>query len=118
MGSQTVRLTVPADPAFARSVRMMAANVAVVGGMGIDAVEDVRMAAEEGFVYACATEPAACDVTFSVAEGSVAIDFSLGADEPDAERVRYARLLLAAVCDEFDFDVPSATLHLLRRAAS
>ena len=36
---------------------MMAANLAVCCEMSVEDVEDVRMAAEEGFVYACATRP-------------------------------------------------------------
>ena len=47
---QTIRLTVPAEPAYARSVRMMAANLAVLGEMTVDDIEDMRMAAEEGFI--------------------------------------------------------------------
>ena len=116
MGSQTVRLTVPADPAFARSVRMMAANVAVVGGMGIDAVEDVRMAAEEGFVYSCATEPSTSDVSFSVGAGSIAMEFSLGDATSDDPALAYADLLLSAVCDDYEADRDAHVLRLTKRA--
>ena len=56
MQPKTVQLSVPAEPAYARSVRMMAANLAVVAGMVVDDVEDVRMAAEEGFVYTVGIE--------------------------------------------------------------
>ena len=55
MQDSVVRLCVPAEARYARSVRMMASSLAVVSGMGIDDVEDVRMAAEEGFVYNCVT---------------------------------------------------------------
>ena len=51
MPTTQVNVTVPALPEFARSVRMMAANLAVVCHMSVDDLEDVRMAAEEGFVY-------------------------------------------------------------------
>ena len=118
MGSQTVRLTVPADPAFARSVRMMAANVAVVGGMGIDAVEDVRMAAEEGFVYACATEPDGVEVTFTLAKGVMEMDFSLGEAEPQDDSIELVEVLLDAVCDEFFESEDGTALHLSKRALS
>lgn len=116
MGSQTIRLSVPAEPTYARSVRMMAANLAVVSGMSVDAVEDVRMAVEEGFVYSCATGGANCDITFQVSASAVAIDFSLGAEEPSEDATGYATLLLGAVCDEFDVDPSAAVLHLLMRA--
>ena len=60
MDERTVRLSVPAEASFARTVRMMAANLAVVCDMSVDEVEDVRMAAEEGFVLCCATAPDSC----------------------------------------------------------
>ena len=65
---KSVRLSVPAEPEFARVVRMTAANLAVLCDMNVDDVEDLRMAAEEGFVYSCATRPATCDVSFAIAE--------------------------------------------------
>ena len=64
---KSVRLSVPAEPEFARVVRMTAANLAVLCDMNVDDVEDLRMAAEEGFVYSCATRPATCDVSFAIA---------------------------------------------------
>ena len=50
MDQKRVCLTVPAEPGFARIVRMTAASLAVTCDMGVDEVEDARMAAEEGFV--------------------------------------------------------------------
>ena len=116
MESRQIRLSLPAEPQYARSVRMLAANLAALCGMTIDDVEDVRMAAEEGFVYSCATQGAELDVTFAVAESQIGIDFALGG-EPEAagEQAAYARLLLEAVCDECDLDEAGSTLHLLKR---
>ena len=59
-----VSLSVPASASFARPVRMLAANLAVLAGLSVDGVEDVRMAAEEAFVWCCATKPEACEVSF------------------------------------------------------
>ena len=119
MQDSVVRLCVPAEARYARSVRMMASSLAVVSGMGIDDVEDVRMAAEEGFVYSCATRPAACDMTFALGDGSVSIDFSLG-DVHD-EQIEAAgvdlslvELLLSAVCDDFTV-TDDNTLHVVKR---
>lgn len=120
MNEQTICLSIPALPTFARSVRMMAANLAVIGDMTVDDVEDARMVAEEGFVCACATAPESCEVTFTVSPGELVMDFSLGADvdvlcSADAA-VGYSALLLEAVCDEYVVDAASAKLHLVKRA--
>ena len=40
---KSVRLSVPAEPEFARVVRMTAANLAVLCDMNVDEVEDLRM---------------------------------------------------------------------------
>jgi len=118
MKEKTVSLSVPAQTDYARSVRMMAANLAVVSGLGIDDVEDVRMAAEEGFVYSCATSPARCDITFTLGQGQVAMDFSLGdALDEQVEAAGFdiglAELLLSAVCDDFSI-TEEDTLHLVK----
>lgn len=100
---KSVRLSVPAEPEFARVVRMTAANLAVLCDMNVDDVEDLRMAAEEGFVYSCATRPATCDVSFAIAADGVSMSFSLGDQEPeqsqDGEDLSLVELLLDAVCD-------------------
>ena len=100
---KSVRLSVPAEPEFARVVRMTAANLAVLCDMNVDDVEDLRMAAEEGFVYSCAPRPATCDVSFAIAADGVAVSSSRGDKEPeqsqDGEDLSLVELLLDAVCD-------------------
>ena len=59
------------------------------------------MIADEGFVYACATGPEVVEVDFSLGQGSVGMDFSLGTTDPDDESVDLVRVLLSALCDEF-----------------
>lgn len=120
MQEKTVRLSVPAEAEYARAVRMMASNLAVVCGMSVDDVENVRMAAEEGFVYSCATAPAACDITFTLREDSVVMDFALGDAESEAIEaagvdLTLAELLLQAVCDDFAV-TDGGVLHLEKTA--
>jgi serine/threonine-protein kinase RsbW len=97
---------------------MMAANLAVVCNMSVDDVEDVRMAAEEGFVYSCATAPESCDVTFELSEAQVRASFSLGAEpvDPSDDALGLAELLLSAVCDEHGLSDDGSTLVLVKRA--
>lgn len=116
---EKVKLRVPARAAYARSVRMMAANLAVVGALGVDDVEDLRMAAEEGFVYACATKPESCLVAFSLEDGHVMLEFSLGDDlSAQDPALEYADLLLSALCDEYDIDEEARILRLVKNAGA
>ena len=108
MDEKHASLRVPAEAVFARSVRMTAATFAVSCDMSVEDVEDVRMIAEEGFVYTCATAPESVEVRF------VTMDFSLGDTEPSDESVDLVRVLLSAVCDEFAFEDDGSTLHLVR----
>ena len=117
MAEQTVRLSVPAEAGYARTVRMMAANLAVVCNMSMDDVEDVRMAAEEGFVYCCATAPETCEVSFSLSQAGIRVSFDLGTDTVDEsnESLSLAELLLQAVCDEHGISDDGAHLVLVKR---
>lgn len=121
MADSIIRLSVPAQASFARSVRMMAANLAVLCSMNVDEVEDARMAAEEAFVYACATAPGLCEMTFNVTEASLSMSFSLGEvvpaeDEQLAEQVSLAELLLSAVSDSYEISQDGTVLHVLKLA--
>ena len=115
MAEKHVLLRVRAQASFARAVRMSASALAVAAGIeSFEDVEDVKMIADEGFVYACATAPEDVEVAFTLCEGSVAMDFSLGSSEPADESVELVRVLLSALCDEFAFSEDGSTLHLLR----
>lgn len=121
MTDSVVRLSVPALPSFARSVRMMAANLAVLCPMSVDEVEDARMAAEEAFIYACATQPESCEVTFSVSEEALSMAFSLGESMPNEdddlfEQFSFAELLLSAVSDVYELSDDQLSLHVIKRA--
>lgn len=112
----SVTLTVPAEASFARMVRMCAANVAVLANMNIEQVDDLRMAAEEGFVLACATRPEACSIDFSLSQDEVRLSYSLGDGNLDeavsAENLDLARILLGLVCDSQE--LTSSTLTLVK----
>lgn len=119
MEDAIIRLSVPPEATFARSVRMMAANLAVLCAMNVDEVEDARMAAEEAFVYACATRPSLCEMSFSLADDALRMCFSLGEKEPEedpqlAEQLGLARLLLEAVSDSCEFDAEGAELRVTK----
>ena len=114
--SQNVSITVPADPEYARPVRMLAANLAVLAGLSVEDVEDARMVAEEGFVWCCATEPDAVAIEFKVGKGNMAISYAFGPSElaEDDQTSTYAELILSAVCDECSYDEATRTLRLTK----
>ena len=116
MDDKNVNLGVPADAAFARSVRMTASTLAVCCDMSVEDVEDVRMIAEEGFLYCCATAPERVDVSFSLGEEGMAMDFALGPAEPEDESIDLVEVLLSAVCDVFSVSEDGRVLHLVKRA--
>ena len=119
-----VVLSVPARGEFARTVRLASAELAVLAGMNIDDVDDVRLAVDEAFVYACGRAEAG-EVTFSfeLVEGSMelllgplpgACDDDGGPDAGD----RYARFILESVCDEYELveREGSCFVRLVKRA--
>jgi serine/threonine-protein kinase RsbW len=82
---------------------MLAANLAVVCGLSIDEVEDVRMAAEEGFVFASSTDAPEVGIVFTLDKDVLRMTYTLGHFESAApledNTFEYARLILQAVCD-------------------
>ncbi len=120
--NEPVILTVAADPSLARLVRMTASNVAMLSSMSVERVEDIRMAAEEAFVYACASFPGcAFDITFEYDSSHVSMIFDLGeaafaeptVDDPTAA---YVDLILTAVCDSYEKRDDSSSLVLTLKA--
>jgi serine/threonine-protein kinase RsbW len=109
MSQDRVTLIVPARGEYAKTVRMTAAALVSRMGMSYDDVDDVRMAAEEAFIYAVDTHAENDDVTFTflIDDDSVEIDVALGgeADVPDDEvdrRTSYAMFILQSVCDAYE----------------
>lgn len=111
--AQTIELRLPAHPRYARCVRMIAANIAVVCDMSVDDVEDLRMAAEEAFVYSCSTSAQTCLISVHVSDMRVCMDVSLGKEEfhnSYGEDVSLVEMMLEAVCDSFN--ISNGVLHL------
>lgn len=110
MQHDTVTLTVPARSDYAKTVRMTAAQLASRIGMTYDQVDDVRIAAEEAFVYACECAAADARVTFSFALTDSSLEVTVGplaeccppANGPPSGG--YAEFILRSVCDEFSIE--------------
>jgi serine/threonine-protein kinase RsbW len=107
---------------------MTAASLVSRTGMSYEEVDDVRMAAEEAFVYAVDTLPEQADVLFAfMLDGdSIEMDVTLGGevDVPDEEverRTSYALFILQSVCDTYELvsdEQGRRTLRLHKRAES
>jgi len=127
MTGDRIALTVPARSDYAKTVRLTAAALASRMGMTYEEVDEVRMAAEEAFVYATDTlaEDGEVAFVFTVSSDELGIDVALGAEEPasgeDAERnTAYATFILESVCDTLEFvsDETGAHLRLAKRVGS
>ena len=125
MAKDEITLIVPAKSEYAKTVRMTAAALASRIGMTYEEVEDVRMAADEAFVYASDTLSADAEIRFlfMLGDDDIEIDVGLGVEEPrldeDSEAsVAYATFILESVCDRYEFasDENGAHLRLYRRA--
>lgn len=126
MSKDRITLTVPARGDYARTVRMAAAELATRMGMSYDEVDDVRMAVEEAFVYACdcTEEDEEVTFTFSVGDGELSVEVgplpACDAAEAGGTLESYAEFILQSVCDEFAIahEDESCTLRLTRRTGT
>jgi len=119
MAIDRITLTVPAKSEYAKTVRMTAAALVSRMGMNFDDVDDVRMAAEEAFVYAVDTLPEDAQVRFefSVSDDELQIDVPLGSEDPSSDeeadrRAAYATFILESVCDSYGFESDEDGAHL------
>lgn len=127
MAREQVTLTVPARGEYARTVRMTASELAVRLGMPYDSIEDVRMAADEAFIYACGRTAPEGTVVFQFELADDALTMCVGPIASDAEAEppledapgRYASFILEAVCDTFIMESgdDGARLRIVKRAS-
>lgn len=109
MSQDRITLSVPAKNEYAKAVRMTAAALSSRLGMNYDEVDDVRMAAEEAFVYAVDTMPEDAEITFTfLLDGeTLELEVCLGgemdvSDEEVEARTTYATFILQSVCDRYE----------------
>lgn len=108
-----IRLSLPARASYARTVRMLAANLSAVLRMNIEEVEDVRMAAEEAFILACESNADMLDLEFTLHDEVLSMEFSLGPDDiTEVEAYQYADLILQAVSKTYTLTDKSLYLEM------
>lgn len=128
MNQDRITLTVPARGEYAKTVRLTAASLVSRMGMGYDDVEDVRMAAEEAFVYAVETAPQSGQLTFEFLVDGDAFTLAVGlgtdfdpTDEDMEARTSYATFILQSVSDSYELtsdEHGNASLTVTKRAES
>jgi len=109
MPADRITLTIPSRAEYAKAVRMTASALVSRTGATYDDLDDVRIAAEELFVYACdhADEDTEVTIEFLIDDEDVSMSVRLPqgtrATGEDAERrAAYATFILQSVCDHYE----------------
>jgi len=109
MPNDQVTLTVPARAEYAKTVRMTASALVSRLGMTYDEVDDVRIAAEEAFVYAVDHADAQDSITLEFLVNDQVVEIKVGLSDGDRvtgeeaeRRAAYATFILQSVCDRFE----------------
>ena len=108
MVADRIMLTVPARAEYAKTVRMTAAALGSRFGMNYEEVDDIRMAAEEAFVYEVdhAPENGEISIVFTLDDSfDLKVNLAEGSrvtDEDAERRTAYATFILQSICDRFE----------------
>jgi len=108
-------VTVPADPANVRILRVMAADAAATADLGFDRFSDLELAVDEAMTLLLATRPRTIETTFRSGSSTVELDVTAHdvTELPDASEL--SMLVLESVTDEIDlrWERPAARAHLV-----
>jgi len=110
-----VRISIPADVSYFRSVRLAVGALAAVVGFDVEAIDDLRIGVDE----MCATAAEAGDgadlvieVRPRVGEGiRIEVATARGTVEPDPARFEFSRRILSVVADDFGYDAGGAEVR-------
>ena len=128
MKEEAVTLTIPAEPKFAQSLRVLAASLAESTSLSFDETQDARMVAEEAFIYALSTTQDEVKVTFTLKEGSFEMAFSLGEKKKneneeainisgqDVTAPEFALMVLDSLTDSFSVNAENNLLTVVKNA--
>lgn len=126
MSTDRVTLTVPSRGEYAKTVRMTASALVSRMDLTYDELDDVRLAAEEAFVYACDHGPTSgtVEMYFLVGDGAVEIKVRISeglrvTDEEAERRAAYATFILQSVTETYELssDEDGPYLRVVMRPA-
>lgn len=119
MTHDTITLVVPASPEYAKTVRMTAAVLVSRSALPYDGVDDIRIAAEELFVYAVDRVDETREILMEFHKATeyfeirVRIGESAGeATEEGERRAAYATFILQSICDRFEMSSDETGTYL------
>lgn len=110
-----VRISIPADVTYFRSVRLAVGALAAMVGFDVEAIDDLRIGVDE----MCATAAEAGDGTDlvigvhpRVGEGiRIEVVATQGPVEPDPARFGFSRRILSVVADDFGYDADGSEVR-------
>ncbi|MFN8035457.1 MAG: ATP-binding protein [Acidimicrobiia bacterium] len=100
MTDTDVQLVLPADAAFLRLARLTAADIGTRLGLGVEDVDDLRIAVDELCFAVVEHSPGPLVMRFRLAERWVEIEGECPDSDGPFEQSRLARTIVAAVVDD------------------
>lgn len=121
--ASAITLILPTDTQHLRLARLVAAGVAAPAGLGIDDIDDLRMAVDElcTTLVEAGPDDGTMTLTFVQAPGEIEVRGVAPARIPlalDERRLALSKAILAVVADEHDLapDGDSLAFRLVKRA--
>lgn len=112
-----VTLTIPSDPAYVRLVRLVAASTASDLGYSYEAVEDLRIAADEAANLAISASRAGGSVRIGISgvDHAMAVAMECTTDQTDADFDPLASQIVAALTTSCEVTIVDGELRIFFR---
>jgi serine/threonine-protein kinase RsbW len=122
LDTDEIRLTVPAEPAYARVARVAGAGLAARLGYSYDEVEEVRLAVGEAWALVLGAEPAdgTVELRFRVGQRSLTVELTASVSGPLAPSpvppAADPADVLRLITDAVDIDISRRRLRFEKRS--
>lgn len=99
---ETIKLQIPPNTIYLKSIRLMAASLASDIGFDIEEVEDIRVVVSEACNFKMSDED--IKIEFDVKEGYIQIRVSGKDREIEAENLKIQKIILEQLADKVEVD--------------